>query len=105
MTISAAWNTGRGYSRAGQRIAVKVLSDGRVAFYDIDRMIDGVTLNQFVDPVLGEAIDQKRLREFLMTEYDHCRYQCGLCDLDDHLELRQALGVAAKAVLHQSLGF
>jgi len=68
-------------------------------------MIDGVTLNQFDDPVLCEAIDQKRLREFLMTEYDHCRYQCGLYDLDDHLELRQALGVAAKAVLHQSLGF
>ena len=72
MSISAAWNTGRGYSRAGQRIAVKVLSDGRVAFYDIDRMIDGVTLNQFVDPVLGEAIDQKRLRIGLAKDTPRC---------------------------------
>lgn len=37
-----AFNTGRLYTEAGQRIAWTVLSTGNVAMYDVDRMIDYV---------------------------------------------------------------
>jgi aspartate/methionine/tyrosine aminotransferase len=40
-TIS--FNTGRGYTEHGQRIGAAQLSDGTVAFSDIDRGIDYVT--------------------------------------------------------------
>ena len=42
-TKTIAWNTGRGYTAHGQRIAAAQLSDGTVAFSDIDRGIDYVT--------------------------------------------------------------
>ena len=38
-----AFNTGRGYTAHGQRIAATQLSDGSVAFCDIDRGIDYIT--------------------------------------------------------------
>jgi hypothetical protein len=44
MTNIHAFNTGRGYSVNGQRIAWAVLSTGNVAMLDIDRGIDYVLL-------------------------------------------------------------
>jgi hypothetical protein len=38
-----SFNTGRGYTEAGQRIAATQLDDGRVLFVDIDRGIEYVT--------------------------------------------------------------
>ena len=38
-----AFNTGRGYTTHGQRIAATQLDDGRVLFVDIDRNIEYVT--------------------------------------------------------------
>jgi len=55
--IIQAFNTGRTYTREGQRIAYTVVSRdaddflqlATVAFYDVDRMVDGV-LTIAVDP-------------------------------------------------------
>jgi hypothetical protein len=45
--VTLTFNTGRGYTAAGQRIAATRLPDGRLMFVDVDRMIDGVTLMSF----------------------------------------------------------
>ncbi len=41
-----AFNTGRAYSAAGQRIAATKLDDGRVAFVDVDRRLAYVILGE-----------------------------------------------------------
>jgi hypothetical protein len=61
------WNTGRAYTASGQRMAAKVMADGRMAFVDVDRGIDGLT----VDPVEEGSLVQK----FVVTEYDYNRYK------------------------------
>jgi hypothetical protein len=74
-----AWNTGRAYSDSGQRVGAKLLTDRRVAFYDVDRMIDGVTEEKFVWEGAGDpAVHGNRLQRFVMTEYDHGRYTTGI---------------------------
>lgn len=61
-----AWKTGRNYSQNGQRIAALVLPDNRVAFYDIDREIAGITIPHL--PVGAE------IRKFVMNCYDAPKY-------------------------------
>lgn len=68
MAAVLKFNTGRFYSASGQRIAAKKLADGRVAFYDLDRNIDGVTRDPV--PLAQWAV---------VNEYDHGRYSPGLC--------------------------
>jgi hypothetical protein len=41
MTKTIHFNTGRAYGRHGQRIAATLHPDGRVTFFDYDRMVDG----------------------------------------------------------------
>jgi hypothetical protein len=68
-----AFNTKRGYTDMGQRIAAVVLPDGRVMFADIDRNIDGVTN----EPYDAERAEWQTLREFVLAEYDHGRISYG----------------------------
>jgi hypothetical protein len=51
MTIQRVehWNTGRSYSKHGQRITAVLLEDGRVLFHDHDRMIIGRLYGNFKD--------------------------------------------------------
>jgi hypothetical protein len=68
------FNTQRQYSAKGQRIAYLILKDRRVAFLDVDRGIDGVTvLSSDDDNVLTYLIPA-----WLLNEYDHGRYTTGL---------------------------
>lgn len=100
--VTTAWSTGRTYSPAGQRISAKLLVDGRVAFYDADRMIDGITNNRYLGEVIGEAeVDVALLQDFLLGEYDLCQYTGGLYDLpyEERNALGQALCDAAKALV------
>lgn len=41
MATTISFNTGRAYSRMGQRIVATLHDDGIVTFYDHDRQIDG----------------------------------------------------------------
>lgn len=63
-----SFNSGRFYSSHGQRIAAKQLPDGRVAFLDLDRNIDGITLDKVT---LSQAS--------VMYAYDQGRYSPGVC--------------------------
>jgi hypothetical protein len=58
-----SFNTGRGYTVHGQRIAATQLTDGRVQFVDIDRGINHVTQNECE---LTQAA--------VMRAYDACDY-------------------------------
>jgi hypothetical protein len=62
-----AWNTKRGYSRAGQRIAAGIDENHFVTFADIDRMIYGRITERFND-------ESTELRRFVMWHYDRCNY-------------------------------
>ena len=62
MTNILVWNTGRKYSKSGQRIAATI-HDDKVYFVDQDRMISGV-LRELV-PLTQSAV---------MDAYDHNRY-------------------------------
>lgn len=82
-----AFNTGRAYSTEGQRIAAAQLPDGRVAFYDVDRVIDGVTYHQC-------SLTERDL----MKAYGHNEYAQGFlgifgadheADLEFTLDLRK----------------
>lgn len=88
-----AFNTGRGYTSMGQRIAwtwaKEPYSDDlgisyRVCFYDVDRGIYGTLL------LLGKEPD----RDGLMAAYMHCNYYGWIVDF----EVREALRAAAEAV-------
>lgn len=43
------WNTGNGYTVAGQRIGALLLDDGSLVFADIDRNIDGFISADFME--------------------------------------------------------
>ena len=68
-----AWNTGRWYSAHGQRIAAAVLVNGRIAFVDVDRHINGVTRHAFLGAGT-RPFNHRRLQAFVMHEYDNCAY-------------------------------
>lgn len=61
-TIS--FNTGRLYAEKHQRIAARLLDNGRILFVDIDRNIDGLTADTY----------SRVTPEFVMNEYDHNTY-------------------------------
>ena len=82
MNTVETWNTGRYYGEHGQRMAASKLEDGRVAFMDMDRQIDGVTKTPF---------EGTNLRNFVMTEYDHGRYEDFYILKADKAALRQKL--------------
>jgi hypothetical protein len=85
-----AFNTGRGYSDKGQRIAATKLDDGRVAFVDIDRRLAYV--------ILGEP----ELNAFeVLLAYDHNLAADAYIAIPDAIERERVLGelrVAAQAV-------
>lgn len=82
-SIHAAWNTGLAYSEHNQRISAQLLSDGHVAFFDIDRCIDGVTKEIYHGEVIGEKeVVPVKLAQFVMKEYDAGRYNRGLFALE-----------------------
>ena len=99
----AAWNTHRGYTDAGQRIAAAVLEDGRVAFVDVDRQIDGITIASVFDvtPPQGRRPTPSEIESFLMKEYDYLRCTWGLHD-PEIVELRDRLRQAALGVQSRS---
>ena len=97
----AAWNTHRCYTDAGQRIAAAVLEDGRVAFVDVDRQIDGITIASVFDMLQERRPTARDLESFVMKEYDHLRCTWGLND-PGHVELRDRLREAALDVQSRS---
>lgn len=80
-----AWNTGRKYGPGGQRMAAAVLPDGRAAFVDLDRHIDGTT---------NVPINPDRLRSEVMWHYDLGQYRCGIRFPDLRKRLEAAAGEA-----------
>lgn len=85
-----AFNTGRAYSAAGQRIAAARLDDGRVAFVDIDRRLAYVILGE---PELTQAE--------VMHAYDQNLGADVYIAMPDHSERERVLGelrAAAQAV-------
>lgn len=78
-----AFNTGRGYSKHGQRIAAVRLHGGKVAFVDIDRGL------QYVTTV---TTSKEVSEEFVMHCYDNNLTE----HLSEHLcypeDLREAAG-------------
>jgi hypothetical protein len=91
LTLSAhtipAFNTGRGYTSAGQRIAFMVLPDRRAYFYDVDRGIDGV----IPAPIFEEdSVDAR----YILAEYDAGNYQNGFTLFN----LREPLRAAGLAI-------
>lgn len=85
-----AWQTGRWYSEAGQRIAAARTDDDRIVFLDYDRGIDGEIVP---DPAYMPYIKDNptELRDYIMTEYDYGRY----AHTNDR-ELVKCLGLVCK---------
>jgi hypothetical protein len=80
--VHAVWNTGRGYSEHNQRMSAQVLPDGRVAFFDIDRNLDGLLHQKFQGGFASEpGVNPGRLASFVMAEYDDGRYNSGFYEL------------------------
>ncbi len=63
------WNTGRSYTRHGQRITAEIQPDGHVLFADHDRMIYGIT-RDVVDWASGETAVQC----WVQRQYDRGAY-------------------------------
>ena len=91
-----AFNTHRAYTAKGQRIAYAVLPGlqnvlgivaHHVAFYDVDRMIDGELL------LLG-ASGGEVVNSHVLAHYDLCNYTCGVREP----ALKAALKAAAEAL-------
>jgi len=85
-----AFNTGRAYSAAGQRIAATKLDDGRVAFVDVDRRLAYVILGE---PELSQAE--------VMLAYDYNLGADVLIAIPDYAERERVLAelrAAAQAV-------
>ena len=90
MTKTIAFNTGRMYGAAGQRIAAAKLDDGRVAFVDVDRDLEYV--------ILGEP----ELTQFdVMYAYDRnmgADVYIAIPDFDERERVLGELRAAARAV-------
>lgn len=74
LLANAVWNTHRGYTSEGQRIAARILEDGRVAFCDIDRQISGITQATFLEPARDHYPLVGELITFVMQAYDAGAY-------------------------------
>jgi hypothetical protein len=82
------WNTGRHYSREGQRIAAQVLEDGRIVFVDIDRGIDGIIKGKTIDTALAVIV---------MNAYDENDYSAiPVWESEDMRVLKGCLSAAAQ---------
>jgi len=92
MNKMISWNTGRTYTKRGQRIAAMITEWG-VSFLDEDRMIDG----HF--PFAGREL----AKEEVMFAYDHFMYQHGVAPIgvtwERMNEVRSLLMEAAKAAV------
>jgi hypothetical protein len=88
------FNTGRTYTAAGQRIAAAVV-DGRIAFLDLDRGIDGILAEgvEFTCTAILRAYD-----EYMLIEGVRIWDAAGKVDWDASYTLRQQLVDAAKTV-------
>ena len=90
MTKTIAFNTGRMYGAAGQRIAAAKLDDGRIAFVDVDRDLEYV--------ILGEP----ELSQFdVMFAYDRnmgADVYIAIPDFDERERVLSQLRDAARAV-------
>ena len=86
-TDARVWNTGRKHSSAGQRIAAKVLPDGRIAFKDFDRHVDGITKSVY------KAEEHGSIEKLTIDDYDRGSYDEGLQGELRHVrdELEQAV--------------
>jgi len=62
-----AWNTGRQYTKEGQRIAATIYQ-GFVCFSDYDRMVSGAFPHTSDDD----------LKDQVMDHYDNNKYHCGM---------------------------
>lgn len=82
------FNTGRGYTEAGQRIAFLELPDRRAYFYDVDRGIDGVVPAPIFD---DEPVDARHI----LAMYDAGHYEHDFEAWKHRDELRAA-GLAAR---------
>jgi len=84
-----SFNTGRGYTAHGQRIAATQLDDGSVAFCDIDRGIDYITTGPC-----------DLTKSDVMAAYDHNWTDGRWYALPDDLrdEIKTKLHAAARAV-------
>lgn len=88
-----AFQTGRLYTEAGQRIAACQLPNGAALFMDIDRCIDGVTTDE----------DDRLTRDRIMVCYDYGHYRFATADntglsFDDLRDAFNALRDLARAV-------
>lgn len=91
------FNTARPYSDKGQRIAAKKLPDGRVAFLDLDRMIDGI---------IWEAVDLAPapvMRAYDGGHYFHIMSVKSGMRHEDVQALLQELRTSAEAIPAHSL--
>ena len=86
-----AFNTGRQYSAAGQRIAYAVLTSGNVAMVDIDRGLEYVLVRKHPELPLTDRTVLALYDSNCTNGYDKVEYaeQCAI---------RQALENAARAV-------
>jgi hypothetical protein len=82
-----SFNTGRGYTAHGQRIAATQLPDGSVAFCDIDRGIDYITTGPC-----------DLTQSAVMSAYDHNRTEGSWYALPDGYAIKAELQAAARAV-------
>jgi hypothetical protein len=75
--MKTAWNTGRLYGKAGQRMAAEYDAARRtIVFVDVDRGIDG-TIEQ-----AGRIENERELREVVMQRYDFGQCECRVKDYE-----------------------
>lgn len=81
-----AWNTGRHYTAAGQRVAAGYTTEGDVYFYDVDRMVCGKLLRpiSFVElDVMGSSVQEYVMAQYDASNYEDQRYEgCSLSEVE-----------------------
>lgn len=70
---TVAFNTGRLYTSAGQRIAALIADNGGLLFVDIDRGIEGFVAHD----KLGEDFELTRECVMLVYDYQSKDWNCG----------------------------
>jgi hypothetical protein len=71
------WNTGRLYTRFGQRVAAGLRDDGLVDINDVDRQIFVTTQYKYPLPNPKDEFDDDMLEAFAMGAYDRLEYSMG----------------------------
>lgn len=89
--LTAVWNTGRGYTANGQRIAAAALSDKSVIFADVDRGIRGKLLDHIPEIYAGRLETADGLKKVVMEAYDANCYEWEGIESREQMEaLKQA---------------